>query len=92
MDFVSPLGCKLIKPWLELTIHAIMVLLDFLRAQLTEYQKAVKAAKTQYLSTLVSNNCHMPCVLFNTINSVVDSPVSTSYKWPAGSCNTFLQF
>lgn len=39
---------------------------------LLEYQKVVKAAKTAYISHLVSNNIAKPKVLFNVLDSLVN--------------------
>lgn len=50
-----------------------------LRESLSNYQKAVKAAKTMYFSKIVSNNYHQPHILFGSenllkffVNKIVD--------------------
>ncbi len=42
------------------------------RNLLNKYQYAVKAARTKYLSDLISRTAHCPKVLFSTINTVLN--------------------
>ena len=77
------------RKWQKDRLH---VSLQILRCCLSEYHRAVKTAKTQYISTLVSRNSHKPQVLFNTLNSLInlrnESPVVPS---PA-LCESFEKF
>lgn len=38
---------------------------------LTTFQRAVKAARSNYLSNIISKNCHNSKVLFSTINTIL---------------------
>ena len=65
---------------------------QILHGCLSDYQRAVKAAKTAYFSTLVANNSHKPQVLFSVLNSLVNpSDVFPLVPTPT-VCNDFLQF
>ena len=50
----------------------LQVSLGILRDSLVEYQRAVKVAKMDNLSSVIVNSCHEPKVLFNTIDSVLN--------------------
>lgn len=54
------------RKWKKDKLH---VSLGILRDSLTEYQNAVKAAKCQYLSNVISTSSYRPRALFNTIQS-----------------------
>ena len=77
------------RKWQKDRLH---VSLQILRSCLADYHRAVKTAKSQYISSLVSSNSHKPQVLFNTLNSLInprnESPVVPS---PA-LCEGFLKF
>lgn len=47
---------------------------DILKGSWCRHQKIVKAEKTKYLSDIILNNCHKPCVLFSTINAILNTP------------------
>jgi len=66
--------------------------IEILRTTLTNYQKAVKAAKSKYFSDIISRNCHRPRILFSTINSVINSSVDFHFDEPAIACESFLRF
>ncbi|KAF7666858.1 hypothetical protein LDENG_00086960 [Lucifuga dentata] len=68
----------------------LQVSFDMLRDSLSKYQEAVGAAKTKRLSDIVSN-CHRPCVLFSTINAVINPPTACFVETPA-TCENFLRF
>lgn len=68
------------------------VSLDILRDSLSIYQKAVKQAKCQYLSDIISNNGHCPRVLFSTIDSVVNPQNSYLTDQSVLTCEDFLNF
>ena len=72
------------RKWQKDRLH---VSLQILRSCLSDYYQAVKTAKTQYISTLVSRSSHKPQVLFNTLNySRNESPVRHGESEdPAGS-------
>ncbi len=57
-----------------------------------QYQKIVKVEKSKYLSAVIANNCHNPCVLFKTVDSILNSPLSTYHEASTEVCEKFLQF
>ena len=50
----------------------LYVSLGILRESLAKYQKAVKSAKTQFISNLVSKNSHRPQVIFATLKNLIN--------------------
>ena len=50
----------------------LYVSLGILRESLANYQKAVKSAKTQFISNLVSKNSHRPQVIFATLKNLIN--------------------
>lgn len=46
-------------------------------AQIFKKKKTVKSEKSKYLSNMIYSNSHKPCVLFNTINAVLNTPQSS---------------
>lgn len=97
-------------PWLYDSTHALrracrcaerkwkkdrlQVSLGILRECLAEYQRAIKAAKTQYMSELVSTNCRGPQVLFKALNSLIQvHPIITACIRPSTLLReNFLKF
>ncbi|KAL1256504.1 hypothetical protein QQF64_012049 [Cirrhinus molitorella] len=70
----------------------LQVSLEMFRDSLSNYQKAVKDAKGQYLSNLINRNSHRPGILFSTINSVIN-PVSVGLNDVSElTCNAFKQY
>ena len=51
----------------------LQVSLEILRYCLASYQRAVKTAKTEYISYLVTSNHHRPQYLFNVFNSLINA-------------------
>lgn len=77
------------RKWKKDRLH---ISLEILRNCLAEYQRAVKAAKSEYMRNLVSNNIHRPQVLFNVLNRLVN-PVATNYIVPSTTlCEKFCAF
>lgn len=66
--------------------------LEMLRNCLADYQRAVREAKSKYLSDTISRNSHCPRVLFNTINSVVNPYISAVTDVSTTTCENFLRF
>ena len=60
-----------------------------LRDCLTDYQKAVHEAKSQYLSNIISSSSHCPKVLFDTINAVVNPCTSAVTDVSIATCENF---
>ena len=96
------------EPWLNEATHAhrracrqaerkwkkdkLQISWDILRDSLLTYQRTVKAAKTEYLSLLVSTNVHKPQVLFNVFDSLVN-PCDIVCVEPSPSlCEDFLKY
>ncbi len=59
---------------------------------LNEYQKAVKLARSNSFSAIISRSCHNSRVLFSTVNAVLH-PVATPSLIPSANiCEAFLHF
>lgn len=67
----------------------LQVSLEILRESLLNYQKAVREAKCQYLSNVVSTSSNNPRVLFNTIQSVINPPGSALKNVSNSTCDMF---
>lgn len=96
------------EPWLNETTRALrrqcrcaerqwkkdrlLISLQALRRSLTAYQQAVKTAKSQYMSNIVSCNSHKPHVLFNVLNSIINPRVNGSTASSTTLCESFLKF
>lgn len=63
-----------------------------LRDSLAAYQKALKVAKSEYLSSIISNNCSHPRVLFNTIDSVINPHPTILSDVSAATFEVFATF
>lgn len=70
----------------------LTVSLEVLHACLSDYQRAVKTAKTAYFSAMVSNNSHKPQVLFNVLNSLLNPRVNSPVVPSPNLCDNFLNF
>jgi len=70
----------------------LQVSYEILRDSLCTFQKAVKAARTNCFSEVISKNCHRPKILFHTINSVVNPSSDVLPKPSLTICNNFLHF
>ena len=66
--------------------------LEMLRDCLTDYQRAVREAKSQYLSNIISSSSHCPKVLFDTINTVVNPCTSAVTDVSIATCENFLLY
>lgn len=66
------------QPWLNETTRALRHDVQrengksILHDRLTKYQKTDKAAKSAFLSSVISTSSHKPRFLFNIFNSVVN--------------------
>ena len=56
------------------------------------YQKTVKGAKRKKISDIILLNCHKPCVLFNTIDSLLNAPQTACIKAAPAVWENFLYF
>ncbi|KAK7925857.1 hypothetical protein WMY93_008167 [Mugilogobius chulae] len=70
----------------------LQVSLEILRESLSNYQTAVREAKCQYLSNIVTNSSNNPRVLFNTIQSVINPPGSVLKNVTNSTCEMFLKY
>lgn len=77
------------RRWKKDKLH---VSLQILRDSLAQYQRAVKEAKSRYLSDIISSNGHCPRVLFNTINSVICANTTSLVEASAPMCEKFLHY
>ena len=66
----------------------MQVSFDIMKECWQRYQSTVESEKNKYFSGTVSTNRHIPCVLFNTINYILNVLQSTSL----GACEKFLDF
>lgn len=96
------------EPWLHDTTRAIRracrqaerrwkkdklrVSHEILQQYLSDNQKAVKSAKSDFISKLVSNNCHRPQVLFNMFNTITNHRNSACITPTLDLCDSFLKF
>ena len=70
----------------------LQVRYEIFRDSQTIYQRAVRAAKSSFISNLVLQNSHKPQVLFNVFNSLIN-PRDTSPIIPSASlCENFKNF
>lgn len=77
------------RKWRKDRLH---ISLEILRNCLSKYQSAAKAAKTQYMSNLVQNNCHKPQVLFNVLNRIINPPEHIGIIPSTILCDRFCEF
>ncbi len=68
----------------------LQIYLNILKDSLHKYQKTVRSEKSKYLSNMIYSNSHKPCVLFSTINAVLNTPQSTCLQSSASMCENFL--
>lgn len=73
--------------------NKLQVSYDIFRKSLKSYEKAVKEAKNNYLSHLITSNADKPQVLFQTINKILH-PVALTPTFPATveSCELLKNF
>uniref|UniRef100_A0A671Y010 Reverse transcriptase domain-containing protein n=1 Tax=Sparus aurata TaxID=8175 RepID=A0A671Y010_SPAAU len=64
----------------------------FLKKAGENIQKTVKAEKTFYFSDIISQNLNKPCVLFKTIDSILNAPQSTCLEASPQVCEDFLRY
>lgn len=65
---------------------------DILRESLSNYQNAVRAARSSYFSRIISHNANNPKVLFSTIDKVL-SPSINYFPFPSKDlCDSFLKY
>lgn len=104
LDVVAPLKVrgKKVKsqPWLNSTTHALRQecrraerkwVKDKLQVSY-EYQRAVKLAKSNYFSVIISRNYNNSRVLFSTVNAVLHPTATLSFTPSADMCEEFLNF
>ena len=65
---------------------------EILKSRLSDYQKAIKSAKTRYISNLVSNNYHRPQVLFNIFNNIINPGNRIPILPTPVLCDSFLKY
>ena len=70
----------------------LQVSLQILRSSLVNYHRAVKAAKSQYFSSLVASNSQKPQVLFNALNSLLNPCSNSTLVYSPALCNDFQRF
>lgn len=76
------------RKWKKDKLH---VSLGILWDCLSKYLRAVKTAKTEFISNLVSQNSHRPQVLFTAFNSLIN-PCDTARILPSPTfCENFLK-
>ncbi|XP_013859206.1 RNA-directed DNA polymerase from mobile element jockey [Austrofundulus limnaeus] len=63
-----------------------------LKTSLKNYQSTVKTEKNKYFSRIIKSNSHNPRVLFSTVNSILNVPLSASFEASPDSCNNFAKF
>ncbi len=68
----------------------LQISLNILKDSLHKYQKTVRSEKSKYLSNMIYSHSHKPCVLFSTINAVLNNPQSTCLQSSASMCENFL--
>lgn len=77
------------RKWLK---DKLQVSYEILKNCLNEYQRAVKLARANYFSAIISRNCHNSRVLFSTVSAVLH-PVATPSLIPSADiCLAFLHF
>ncbi len=62
---------------------------DLLRDSLSHFQKAVKLAKSKYLSEIINNNSHCPRKIFSTIDYVLNPTVDVFVDVSETLCTFF---
>ena len=55
-------------------------------------EEHLKEAKRKYLAEIILLNCNKPCVLFKTIDSVLNVPLTVCFDASYDECETFLRF
>ncbi len=76
--------CKWIKDKLQVSC-------DIFRESLSNYQKAVKAARSSYFSRIISHNSNNPKVLFSIIDKVLSPTINCFPTTSKGLCESFLK-
>lgn len=96
------------QPWLNSTTRALrqecrmaerkwvkdklQVSYEILKNRLNEYQRAVKLARSNYFSVIISRNCNNSRVLFSTVNAVLHPTATPALTPSADMCEEFLNF
>ena len=96
------------EPWLNDTTHAVrrecrraerkwkkdklQVSLQMLRDCWRHYQKTVQDAKRKHFSDIILSNHHKPCVLFDTIDFLLNTPQTACMEASPAVCENFLHF
>lgn len=70
----------------------LQVSMQMFRDSLTQYQKAVKTARSIYFTDIINKNCHKPKTLFNVINSTINPFTGLDIEVSLVSCEDFLCF
>ena len=63
-----------------------------LRDSLLNFQHILKTARTNYYSNLITQNCHRPKVLFDTINTILNPTATANPDTSQTMCEQFLHF
>lgn len=77
------------RRWKKDKLH---VSLGWLRDSLATYQRALREAKSKYLSFIITNSSHHPRVLFSTIDSVVNPRPTVLSDASIATCEEFASF
>ena len=70
----------------------LLVSLGWLRDSLAAYQRALKEAKSKYLSSIIASSSHHPRLLFSTIDSVVNPRSTVLSDVSTATCEEFVSF
>ncbi len=69
----------------------LQVSYDIFRESLSNYQKAVKVARSSYFSRIISHNSNNPKVLFSIIDKVLSPTIIFFPTTSKGLCESFLK-
>lgn len=67
----------------------LQVSFDILKSSLFNYQMAVRKAKSDFFSHLITDNTKRPKVLFDTIDSLLNPTMNTLSEASAELCEDF---
>ncbi len=76
------------RKWIK---DKLQVSYDIFRESLSNYQKAVKAARSSYFSRIISHNSNNPKVLFSIIDKVLSPTINFFPTTSKGLCESFLK-
>ncbi len=76
------------RKWIK---DKLQVSYDIFRESLSNYQKAVKAARSSYFSRIISHNSNNPKVLFSIIDKELSPTINFFPTTSKGLCESFLK-